>query len=264
MDKFPKPSCYDSVPPCLCQKCQRYDKYMASCVPRTLGQTTCGLAVVNAARSSFSDVYSRSVRRKPARSCSRPAASPVTSSPVAVRSSTVSALPRPVAASTVVSRPAPFGSRTRSSPVPAVVSSPARSFSSSPVVSSPSSVSTPSSAIVSCPASSGSLACPVPVSPVYPSPVVVPSSKARGVSSGPAGSGSTVSSSTRPVPVCSVPRFVRPRAPLSVGPSVVSPFACSVSSPFVPVVCFVLVVVPVLLLSPFGLVRLLLPVWRWI
>ena len=125
MEGFPKPDCYDSVPPCLCKKCQRYDMYMASCVPRTFGKTTCSLAVVNAARSShgYADVHSRSVRCKPARSRSRPVAPPVTSSSVAICLSTVSARPSSVAASSVVSRPAPFGSLARSvssSPVPAV------------------------------------------------------------------------------------------------------------------------------------------------
>ena len=275
MEGFPKPGCYDSVPPCLCKKCQRYDMYMASCVPRTFGKTMCGLAVVNAARSSYADVHSRSVRCKPSCSCSRPVAPPVMSSSVAVCSSTVSARPSSVAASTVVSRPAPFGSLARSvssSPVLAVVSSCssvstssfARSVSSSPVVSRSSSVTTPSSVVVSHPTTSGSLACSVPVSPVCPSPVVVASSKVSGVSSGPAGSGSTVSSSMRPVPVwprC-VPRFVRPRALLTVGPSTVPPFARPVFSAFVPVVCLVLVVVPVVLLSPFGLVWSFLPVWH--
>ena len=61
----------------LCQKCQRYDVFMASCVPGTVGKSTCGLGVVNAARSSYADVHSCSVRRKPARS--RLVAPPVTS-----------------------------------------------------------------------------------------------------------------------------------------------------------------------------------------
>ena len=59
-----------------------------------------------------------------------------------------------------------------------------------------------------------------------------------------------------------MPRFVRPRAKLTVGPSTVPHFARPVFSPFVPVVCCVLVVVPVVLLSPFGLVWSFLPVWR--
>ena len=253
---------------CLCQKCQRYDMYMASCVPCTFGKTTNGLSVVNPVRSSYADVHSRSVRRKPAHSV----APPVTSSscPVAppVTSKSVAACSRPVAPpvsarSSPVSSPAPFGSRA-----PTVAVSPgsvaARTFSSPvPVVSSSSSVGASVSVVVSRPALSGSLAssvsvsparscpvgslaCPVSVSPVRPSPVVVPSVKFGSFSSGPAGSGSTV------------PHLVRPRVPLSVGSS----FGRPVCFPFIPVVCFVLAVVPVLLCSPFGLVWSFLPVWR--
>ena len=240
MEVVPKPTCYDSVPPCLCKMCQRYDMYMASCVPRTFGESTCGLAVVSASRSSYADVHSRSVRRKPARSRprSRVVAPPVTSSPVAVCSSTVSAC-------SVVSSSAPFGclarSSTVSSPVavPTVVSSssvvgPAGSVPSL-VVSRPASFG--SSVVGSRPASSGSLACPVSVSPVRPSPVVVPPVHSTRVSR---------------VPVATTPVWPRsvPRTQLVVG------------FPFVPVVCFVLAVVPVLLSSPFGFVWSFLPIWR--
>ena len=248
---FPKPDCYDSVPPCLCKKCQSFDVYMASCVPRTFAQTTSGLSVVNAARSSFANVHSRSVRRKPARS--RPVAPPVTSSsrPVAspVTSKSVVASSRLVAPP--VSSCAPFGSRARTCTVaassvaarPVAASSVSSPISVPAVVSSPSSVGMSSSVVVSSARSSpvGSLACPVTVSPVRPSPVVVPS-----VKFGPAGPGSTV------------PRFVSPRVPLAVGSLPGRPFC----SPFIPVVCFVLAVVPVLLFSPFGLVWSFLPVWR--
>lgn len=170
--------------------------YMASCVPHTFGESTCGLAIVSAARSSFADVHSCSVHRKPARSRprSRAVAPPVTTSPVAVCSSTVSAC-------SVVSSSAPFGCLARSSAVapsnlavssvvsspvavPAVVSSSSfvgapSSVPSSVVVSRPASsgsIARPvsSSVVGSGPASSGSLACPVSVSPVRPSPVVVP------------------------------------------------------------------------------------------
>ena len=250
MDVIPKPSCYDSVPPCLCKSCQRYDVYMASCVPRTVGESTCGLAVVNAAR--YADVYSRTVRRKPARSRprSRLVAPPVSSSPVAVCLPSVSARSSPVAVSSVSSC-APFGSLARAS------TASSSSVVSSPVVaSSSSSVSTSSSVVVSRPAPSGSVACPVPVPQVRPSPVVVPP-----ISSGPAGSGSTVTPPVRSVPVPPVwPRSV-PRTPLTVGPSVF-PRGRPVCSPFVPVVCFVLAFVPVLLFSPLGWIWSFLPVWR--
>lgn len=261
--EVPKPKCYDSVPVCLCRDCQRYDVYMASCVPRTFAQSTSGLAVVDAARSRFADAHSRGVRCKPARS-----------SPVAVSSSAVS-----VVVSKAVSSHAPFGSLARSSavavssspvaarPVTVVVSSPVSSrssvsvsparsstvvVSSSPVAARPVTVSS----VVSSPVSSRN---PVSVSPVRSSPVVVPS-----VLSGPAGPGSTVSSSARPVSVPpvwprSTPRLVRPCAQpaVSVGPLFGRPACFS----FVPMVCFVLAV-PVLLSSPFGLVLSFLPVWR--
>lgn len=279
MEVMPKPSCYDSVPPCLCSNCQRYDVFMASCIPRTFGKTTSGLAVVNASRSSFADAHARSVRSKPARSrprasCADPVVPPVVSSaaivsvcssPVAVRSSSASsgscARSSPVAVSAavpsldpvvtpVVSSSAPFGSRARSSPV--AVSS------AVPISVAVSSVSCSLSApVVSRPVSFGSLARSVSVSPVRPSPVVVPSTK-----SGPAGPGSTVVSSVRSVPVStvrsapsvwprSVPRLVRPYAQ----------FGRPASFLFVPVVCLVLAV-PVLLSSPFGFVWTFLPVWR--
>ena len=92
------------------------------------------------------------------------------------------------------------------------------------------------------------MACPVSVSPVRPSPAVVPPVKFGSFSSGPAGSGSTV------------PRLVSPRVPLTVGSSSVLPFGRPVCFPFIPVVCFVLAFVPVLLSSSFGLVWLFLPV----
>ena len=103
---------------------------------------------------------------------------------------------------------------------------------------------------VSRPVPFGSLARPVSVSPVRPSPVVVPSVKFGRVSSGPAGSGSAV------------PRFVQPRVPLSVGSSFGLPFGRPVGLSFIPVVCFVLAFVAVLIPSPFGLVWSFLPVWR--
>lgn len=269
MEVIPKPECYDSVPPCLCQKCQRYDMYMASCVPHTFGESTCGLAIVSAARSSFADVHSRSVRRKPARSRPRSVALPVTTSPVAVCSSTVSAC-------SVVSNFAPFGclacssavapsnlavSLVVSSPVavPAVVSSSSfvgapSSVPSSVVVSRPASsgsIARPvsSSVVGSRPVSSGSLACPVSVSPVRPSPVVVPPVHSSRVSR---------------VPVATTPFWPRsvPRAQLVVPGSSVLPFGRSVGFPFVPVVCFVLAVVPVLLSLPFGFVWSFLHIWR--
>ena len=250
--KMLKPKCYDSVPPCLCKSCQQYDVFMASCVPRTSGESTSGLAVVNAARSCYADAFARNVRRSRPRSRprSRAVAPPVSSSPVAVCLSTVPACSSSAA---VVPSSAPFGSRVRSSVA----------ASSSPVVSSPvavptvvsrsSFVSAPSSVVVSRPVSSGSLACPVSVSPVRPSPVVVPPVKPGR----PAGSGSTIASSVSSVPVATTPVWRRsgPRVQLFV-PS------RSVGFPFVPVVCLVLVVVPVLLSSPFGFVLSFLPVWR--
>ena len=193
------------------------------------------LAVVDAARSSYADVHASSVRRKPARSSpvSLIVTSPVTSSSVAVVSSSApfGSLAR-TSSVAVVSSSAPFGSLAHSSAVVA----PSSSVAARPVAVS---------SVVSRPVSSGSLACPVSVSPVRPSPVVVPS-----VMSGPAGSGSAV------------PRFVRPRVPLSVGSSFGLPFGRPVGLSFVPVVCFVLAFVPVLIPSPFGLVWSFLPVWR--
>ena len=165
-------------------------KSKSICVPRTVAESTCGLAVVNAVRRSR--------------------------------------IPVPVSA---------------------------RSFArSSAVVSSSSSVGTSSSVVVSCPAVSGSLACPA--SPVRPSPVVAPPVQAGSVLSGPAGSGSTVVSPARPTPVAVPPvwpRLLRARTPL------IGRLGCS---PFVPVVYFVMVAVPVLLFSPFGLVWSFLPTLR--
>ena len=209
MNSVLKPACYDSVPACLCRECFRYDMYMASCVPRTVGESTSGLAVVD---SSCSVVSS-----------SAPSSSvAVSSSAPCVVSSSV-----PSSSVAVVSSSAPFGSLARSRTVVA----PTSSVAARPVV-------------VSRPVPFGSLARPVSVSPVRPSPVVVPS-----VSSGPAGSGSAV------------PRFVRPCVP-SVGSSFGLPFGRPVGLSFVPVVCFVLAFVPVLIPSPFGLVWSFLPVWR--
>ena len=233
MDSVPKPDCYDSVPPCLCRQCYRYDMYMASCVPRTVGESTCGLAVVDVSRSSTvsSPVTSSSV---PVVSSSAPFGSLARSSSVAVVSSSAPfgsiAHPSSVA---VVSSSAPFGSLARSSTVVA----PTSSVAARPVA-------------VSRPVSFGSLAHPVSVSPVHPSPLVVPSVKFGRVSSGPAGSGSTV------------PRLVQPHVPFSVGSSFGLPFGHRVGLSFVPVVCFVLAFVPVLIPSPFGLVWSFLPVWR--
>ena len=249
MEVLPKPQCYDSVPPCLCQKCQRYDVYMTSCVPRTFGETTRGLSVVNAARSNYADVHSRSVRRKPARS--RPRCSvvpPVTSSSVAppVTSSSV-ALPvtsSPVAVSTVVSSFSSFGSRTR-----------AVAATSSSVCSSPVAVSTAVSSfapfgsrarVSTVAASSSSVAShPVAVSSVVPSPVAVPavvsSSSFVGVSSSvvvsrPFPSGS-LACPVSVSPVCPSPCVVPPAkfggvslGPASSGSTVprLSETACSV------------------------------------
>ena len=215
MDSVPKPDCYDSVPPCLCRQCYRYDMYMASCVPRTVGESTCGLAVVDVSRSST-------------------VSSPVTSSSVPV-----------------VSSSAPFGSLAHSSSVAVVSSSaPFGSLARSSTVVAPTSSVAARPVAVSRPVSFGSLAHPVSVSPVHPSPLVVPSVKFCRVSSGPAGSGSTV------------PRLVQPHVPFSVGSSFGLPFGHRVGLSFVPVVCFVLAFVPVLIPSPFGLVWSFLPVWR--
>ena len=245
-----KPKCYDSVPPCLCKSCQQYDVFMASCVPRTSGESTSGLAVVNAARSCYADAFARNVRRSRPRSRprSRAVAPPVSSSPVAVCPSTVPAC----SSSAAVSSSAPFGSRVRSS-VAASSSTVSSPVAVPTVVSRSSFVSAPSSVVVSRPVSSGSLACPVSVSPVRPSPVVVPPVKPGR----PAGSGSTIASSVSSVPVATTPVWRRsvPRAQSFVS-------SRAVGFPFVPVVCLVLVVVPVLLSSPFGLVLSFLPVWR--
>lgn len=269
MEVIPKPECYDSVPPCLCQKCQRYDMYMASCVLRTFGESTCGLAIVSAARSSFADVHSRSVRRKPARSRprSRAVAPPVTTSPVAVCSSTVSAC-------SVVSSSAPFGCLARSSAVApsnlavsSVVSSPVAVravVSSSSFVGAPSSV--PSSVVVSRPASSGSIARPVSSSVVGSRPAssgslacfcFACSSQSCGCSSSPFQScvACTCGYHACLASFCASCQLVVP------GSSVL-PFGRSVGFPFVPVVCFVLAVVPVFLSSPFGFVWSFLPIWR--
>ena len=235
-----KPDCYDSVPACPCTECQLYDVH---CAESSSLSTT----------SFLPHHYATSLTSSPAASCTvssvlstRPSCSVADSTcglantnvpprrPSRVRrrfefavSDPPFMLPVSSAASVAVS-----SSSFAVSPSPVAVSVPP-----SPLAVSSSSVAVPSVGPVqssSAVASSGPVSS-VPVSPVLPS---------RSVSS--------VPPRARPAPVWSrtVPptrpiRYVAPPLRLSPVPSLLPP---------VPVVCLVLVAVPVLLATRFGFV----------
>ena len=276
MDGIPKPSCYDDVPACLCTKCQLYDVVSAES---------------SSVSSSFLPVrYAATVYSSPADSCE-------VSSVLSTRPSCSVAESTCGLASTVPPR-RPCRPRRRrfefavSSPpfmlpVSSAVSSSSASVSSGSVLPNPaspvqtcgaassavssSSVSVPSGSVLPNPASPvqasafvgsavSSSSVSVPSGPVLPSPAspVVVSTAAS--SSAPLFTPvSSVSSRawSRPVPPSrpfrsAVPPF-RPVAPL-FRPLLVPRL------PLFPVVCLVLVAV--LLPSPFGLVLSFLPLFR--
>lgn len=262
MDVLDKPSCYDSVPACLCMSCQLYD----------VRQMVRAKSAVVSSRSPFLPSYAVSLLSRPA---SKSVVSSVTST-LSTRPSCTTAVTTCGLSSVDDQKPDCFSSIAAPKPVcepgcfprcpylsrPCLDfadSSSSPFFSPSPVAVSPScpvsssvwSVAPSSSPVVSVAASTRSSVCSVTASPVRCSPNVVCS----------------VAASTSS-PVCSVAA-----SPVRCLPSLVSPVPChrvfcpsSLLSrpPFVPVARPVWLVAPVLLLTVFGFVLGFLPLLRWV
>ena len=229
-----KPVCYDSVPACLCMKCQLFD----------VQQMVRAKSSLVSSRSPFLPSYAASLLSRPAsKSLTSCAVSPALSSrPMCSVAETTCGLadvdalksacepvcePDSLSRVSFLSRPRlDFADVSSSCFLPAVASSPVPSsppVASRPVVSSPAASSVPP------------VVGPVPVSsPVLPSR---PSSRSF--------------VAPRPVPRFAVPRYVP--APRPVG---VSPFRLL---SFVPLVLFVF---PVLLSTPFGFALSFIPLLR--
>ena len=240
MEAPSKPVCYDSVPACLCTECQLYD--------------------VRCAESSSVSTTSFLPRRYAASLSSSPATSCTVSSVLSTRPSCSVADSTCGLADTNVPPRRPSRVRRRfqfavsdppfmlpvSSAASVAVSSSSVAVSSSSVAVSSNSVSVPSSSVAVSPSS----VQPSPVSSVQPSSTfassvpVTPVLPGRSVSSVPPRARSAPFWS-RPVPPSRPIRYVPP--PLRSLP-VPSPL------PRVPVVCLVLVAIPVLLSTPFGFV----------
>ena len=243
MDGLPKPSCYDDVPACLCTECQLYDAVSAES---------------SSVSSSFLPVrYAATVYSSPADSCevssvlsTRPSCS-VAESTCGLASTVPPRRPRRRRFEFAVSSP-PF-----MLPVSSAVSSSSVSVPSGSVLPDPVSP-VQASAVVGSAVSSSSVS--VPSGPVLPSPASPVVASTAASSSAPLFTPvSSVSSRawSRPVPPSppfrsAVPPF-RPVAPLFRPLLVPRP-------PLLPVVCLVLVAV--LLPSPFGLVLSFLPLFR--
>ena len=226
-----KPSCYDSVPACLCTECQLYDVH---CAESSSLSTT----------SFLPRRYAASLWSSPAASCAvssvlstRPSCS-IADSTCGLANTNV-----PPRRSSRVRRRFDFAVSSSSfmlpvsstasvavSPSSVAVSSSSVAVSSGPVQSSPIGSVQSSFAV----ASSGPVSS-VPVTPVLPS---------RSVSSVPPRARSAPVWS-RPVPPSRPIRYAAPPSRLLPSPSLL---------PHVPVVCLVLVAVPVLLATPFGFV----------
>ena len=273
MDFPVKPPCYDSKPPCLCMKCYVYD-YECDLLSRpalefsldgssslstrpssTVAVSTCGLVNIDVPPVDSVAVQSscsvESVAVSPARpSCPAVsvAVSPVCSSPVEPVSPvcpSVDVLPARLSCPAVSVAVSPVCS----SPVEPVAVSPVRpSVDVSPVCSSPvtsfaASYVQPSRPISSVAVSSASPpSCPVSSGPprVWPRPVLP----------------------SRPVSPVAAPCRLLPSFRSPVFSPVVRPPLLPSCSPFFPLACFVLVMIPVLLPTPFGLVVSFLPVLR--
>ena len=230
MEAPSKPVCYDSVPACLCTECQLYD--------------------VHCAESSSLSTTSFLPRRYAASLSSSPTASCAVSSVLSTRPSCSIADSTCGLANTNVPPRRPSRVRRRfqfavsDPPFMLPVSSAASvAVSSSSVAVSSNSVSVPSSSVAVSPSSvqpspvssvqsTSAIASSVPVTPVLPGCSV--SSVPPRARSAPVWS--------RPVPPSRPIRYVAP--PLRLVPSPL---------PRVPV-CLVLVAIPVLLATPFGLV----------
>ena len=230
MEAPSKPVCYDSVPACLCTECQLYD--------------------VRCAESSSVSTTSFLPRRYAASLSSSPATSCTVSSVLSTRLSCSVADSTCGLADTNVPPRRPSRVRRRfefavsdppfmlpvSSAASVAVSSSSVAVSSSSVSVPPSSVAVSSSSVQPSPVSSvqstSAIASSVPVTPVLPGCSV--SSVPPRARSAPVWS--------RPVPPSRPIRYVAP--PLRLVPSPL---------PRVPV-CLVLVAIPVLLATPFGLV----------
>ena len=259
-----KPSCYDSVPACLCTECQLYDVHCAessslsttSFLPRryaaslsssptascavssvlstrpscSIADSTCGLANTNVPPRRPSRVRRRFDFAVSSSSFMLPVSSTAS---VAVSPSSVAVSPSSVAVSP---------SSVAVSPSSVAVSSSSVAVSSSSVAVSPGSVAVSSGPVQPSPvgsvqssfavASSGPVSS-VPVTPVLPS---------RSVSAVPPRARSAPVWS-RPVPPSRPTRYAAPPSRLLPSPSLL---------PHVPVVCLFLVAVPVLLATPFG------------
>ena len=252
-----KPSCYDSVPACLCTECQLYDVHCAessslsttSFLPRryaaslsssptascavssvlstrpscSIADSTCGLANTNVPPRRPSRVRRRFDFAVSSSSFMLPVSSTAS---VAIPSSSVAVSPSSAAVSPSSVAVSPSSVAVSSSSV--AVSPGSVAVSSGPVQPSPVGSVQSSFAV----ASSGPVSS-VPVTPVLPS---------RSVSAVPPRARSAPVWS-RPVPPSRPTRYAAPPSRLLPSPSLL---------PHVPVVCLFLVAVPVLLATPFG------------
>ena len=224
-----KPECYDAVPACLCTQCQLYDVLCAksSSLPTS---------------SSFlPSRYAASLSSSPAATCAvssvlftRPSCSVAVSTCVLANIDVPPRRPSRVRHRFDFAVSSPSFMSPVSSAAPVAVSSSSVAISPSSVAVSSSHVK-PSSVESSSAVASSSPVCSVPVTPVLPS---------RSMSS--------VPPRVRPAPVWFRPvlpsrpiRYVAPPPRLPPCPSLL---------PRVPLVCLLVVAVPVLFATPFGFV----------
>ena len=249
-----EPSCDHNVSECDCRECRlvEFRKIANDLSTRpscSVGLSTCGLASVDVCPRFEFTIAASSVATpsSPVRSTTVSDV-PVSSCAVDVMSSPVS----PVAASSVPvcsvpSSPVSFVPPRRPSRSRSVAAS---SVGPTSFIYRPAAVSS----IPPCPVSSV-VAPPSPVSPVLPrpyrsQPVAPPAGRASFTCPAPVWS-------VPPRPVCSVPVLSRPVPPSRPARYVPPPLRlppCPSFLPRVPVVCLVLVAVPVLLATPFGFV----------
>lgn len=239
MDLPVKPPCYDSKPPCLCMKCYVYD-YECDMLSRpalefsldgssslsTRPSSTVAVSTCGLANIDVPPVDSVAVQS----SCS---VEPVAVSPARPSCPAVSVAVSPVCSSPV--EPVAVSPVRHSVDVSPVCSSPVTSVAASHVHPGRpiSSVAVSSSPPPSCPVSSGPPR-------VWPRPVLP----------------------SRPVSPVAAPCRLLPSFRSPVFSPVVRPPLLPSCSPFFPLACFVFVMIPVLLPTPFGLVLSFLPVLR--
>ena len=266
MDIPAKPKCYDNVPACLCMNCQLYD----------VKQMVSAKSSIVSSRSPFLPGYAASLLSRPS----------VKSAPCAVSSALSSRPSCSVAEYTsgladvdvpmFLSRPRLDFADLYSpcfvpacdppppvSSVPPVRVVPAQPVDSAAVCSSvPVAVPPVFAPLSTVAASSGCSVSSVASHPVYVPPVAPSSSVAAPPGFRPAfvspSSVGSVPSPVRSVPHCPVGSFAQPLCSAFVQPSGASPFC----RPCLPFACLVLVVVPVLLSTPFGFVLSFLPALR--